>query len=423
MNLPKKAIAYIAFLFVSSVLIGIYLSNQYSIPSLKMLMFWALLSIVAESLAISLPNGVGVSVGLAISLAVIVTTGPLSAAITSAVSFTFRIAYVKGRGYIHLFNSPIYKTLFNISQGIVVTGAAGMVYIIFGGVVGSFSAIQTLLIIPVYVFLNSSIMALLFSFISGNKFSSIWIGSIRGVFLSAVAVGVVGIIIALAYFAFDWPAVLLFFAPLLLARYSFKLYVDMRNVYMETIQALNKTMEAKDPYTSGHALRVQKYAVELAEAIELPEKKIQNIKTAALLHDIGKIGIDDSILKKPGALTKEEYLEIQKHTSIGAEILKDVDFLKEIAQIIRYHHERFDGKGYPNGLLGEQIPIEASILAIADVFDAMTSHRPYRTALDEATALQEIKINAGKQFDPALAQKFCDMMSVRHAEGSLANGN
>jgi putative nucleotidyltransferase with HDIG domain len=185
----------------------------------------------------------------------------------------------------------------------------------------------------------------------------------------------------------------------------------MRNLYISTIQTLSKTIEARDPYTSGHANRVLDYSVKLAKEIGLSDEKVQNIRTAALLHDIGKIAINDSILNKSSKLTSEEYAEIMKHPSVGAEIVSKMDFFKNIKGIVRYHHERYDGKGYPDGLVGDDIPLEACILAIADAYDAMTSDRPYRQALAKDEALKEIENNAGTQFHPELARTFVSIMS------------
>ena len=251
----------------------------------------------------------------------------------------------------------------------------------------------------------------MFLSVSNNtKFFKTWGTNIKGVFPSAVAVGSLGVIMALAYISYGYGAVILFFGPLLLARYSFKLYVEMRNLYISTIQALNKTIEAKDSYTSGHASRVEELAVRLGEDYNLPFDKIEDLKTAAILHDIGKIGIHDSILNKAAELSQEELQEIMKHPSIGAEIIDKVDFLKNITPIIKHHHERYDGKGYPDGLKGDEIPIEACILTIVDSYDAMISDRPYRKALSKEEALEEIRVNAGTQFHPELAERFVSIM-------------
>ncbi len=419
MNLPKKAVVYIGILVLLAIGMGNYLVIQYDISNYGLLLFWCIIGTAAESFLIILPNGVAVSVLFAINLAAIITGGPLAGVIVSVVSFLCRVVKVRGRRYVHIFNTPPHKTVFNTAQNVLLTGISGIVYIAAGGEVSKLSLLPILLIVFTYVFLNSAIMSVLFSLLSETRFSIMLIKSIGDTLINSVAIAFIGTVLAMAYMNSGYLTVVLFFSPLLIARYSFKLYVEMRNMYMDTIQALNKSMEAKDPYTSGHAMRVQEYAVKLAQAMGLPARKIQNIKTAAILHDIGKIGIDDSILKKPGSLTKEEYMEIQRHTSIGAEILKDVDFLKDIAQIIRFHHERFDGKGYPSGLKGEEIPIEASILAVADVYDAMTSNRPYRDAMDKETALKEILVNAGTQFEPKLAQTFCNMMGMQIAAGRV----
>lgn len=443
MELSQKTKVYIGLVCIIAVYILYSLfSSDYSIV-ISDLIFWSILAAVAESLIIKLPNGMGVSVGLAINLAAIIVGGPLTATLVAAMGVILRVPKKEGLGFVHIFKEPIYKTLFNVSNAIIAIGISSLVYhkmlVTFNGILETntviyylvsltrskdhgFSLLPTLLTLPVYVFLNTIILARLLSFLYDKKFLSLWLSSVLGVLSSSFAVGTIGVIMALSYTEYGIGAVLLFFGPLLLARFSFKLYMDMRNVYVKTIQLLNRTMEAKDAYTSGHATRVQDYAVALAKEVGLPEKKIENIRMASILHDIGKIGIDDNILKKPLALTPVEYSMIQQHPTIGAEILKDVDFLKEISEIIKYHHERFDGKGYPDGLIGGAIPMEAAILAIADVYDAMTSNRPYRTAMEPDVALKEIRKNAGTQFDPLLAEKFVQIMNrqVQHVERQAA---
>ncbi|NLC02993.1 MAG: HD-GYP domain-containing protein [Tissierellia bacterium] len=356
-------------------------------------------------------NSVGVSVGYATNLAAIIVGGPLLGTTVSFLGFLLRVPKIQDRGYVHLFNTPVYKTIFNVSQNIIVTSSMGLLYIGTGGKIGELYLLQTILILIIGAILNTIIISKLMSILSEQAFIKVWVSNIRGTFASALAVGSMGIIISLAFIGYGYWAVILFFGPLLLARYSFKLYIDMRNLYISTIQALNKSMEAKDPYTSGHASRVEEYAVGLAEFHGLPFNTIEDIKTAAILHDIGKIGIDDSILNKASRLTQDEYAEIMKHPSIGAEIISNVDFLKKVTRMVKHHHERYDGGGYPDGLVGEEIPVEACILAIADAYDAMTSDRPYRDALTKEAALREIEKHAGTQFHPVLAEKFIELMT------------
>lgn len=412
MEMNKKTYSYIGLLSLLALLLYSYLLFNYEIPSFKMLAFWSILAIIVESLLILLPNNnVGISVGFAISLASMIVGGPLLGTTVSFLGVLLRRAHVSGRGYVHLFNSPLYKTVFNVSQSILITGCIGLLYLWAGGVIGSFSLFPTLLIVFFDILLNATIISGFLTFATKQNFYKVWYNNVKGMFLSAIAVGTIGIIVALAYIGYGYGAVILFFGPLLLARYSFKLYVEMRNLYISTIQALNKTVEAKDPYTSGHASRVEELAIRLAEDYNLPFDSIQNIKTAAILHDIGKIGVHDSILNKASKLSQEEFQEVMKHPSIGAEIISKVDFLKNITVIIKHHHERYDGKGYPDGLIGDEIPIEACILTIVDSYDAMTSDRPYRNALSKEEALEEIKVNAGTQFHPDLANKFISMMT------------
>jgi putative nucleotidyltransferase with HDIG domain len=156
----------------------------------------------------------------------------------------------------------------------------------------------------------------------------------------------------------------------------------------------------------GHSNAVAEYATQIATALGLSEKKVELIRTGALLHDIGKIGIPDSILYKPGPLTDEEFVYIKEHPVRGAELVSTNDGLREMVPIIRHHHERYDGRGYPDGLKGQEIPVEARILCVADSVQAMESDRPYRKALGNQAIIAEINENAGSQFDPVIVEAF-----------------
>ncbi len=181
---------------------------------------------------------------------------------------------------------------------------------------------------------------------------------------------------------------------------------------INTIYALAATVDAKDTYTYGHSKKVSKYATDIAEALGFSEKQIASIRAAGLLHDIGKIGVADQILSKNGPLNDEEWEPIRAHPSIGVSILKHVEELKDCIAAVQYHHERYDGNGYPSGLKGDNIPIDARILAVADSFDAMTSSRPYRNKpRTDAQALEEIKRCSGTQYDPKIVKIFVETMT------------
>jgi len=185
---------------------------------------------------------------------------------------------------------------------------------------------------------------------------------------------------------------------------------EIHNNLKEMEDSLITALEAKDIYTQGHSKRVYKLVSNIVDKMGLNENEAEKIKTAAKLHDIGKIGINDDILNKPTKLTEEEFAVIMDHPVMGYEIIKKIKAMGDIAKIIRHHHERYDGNGYPDGLKGENIPLGSRIIAIADSFDAMTSKRAYRNSFTMAQAIEELRKNAGKQFDPALVEVFASVI-------------
>jgi len=186
--------------------------------------------------------------------------------------------------------------------------------------------------------------------------------------------------------------------------------LEARPRALSIIYALAATVDAKDHYTYGHSRKVSDYSVAIAEALDLPQDRISTIRAASLLHDIGKVGIPDSILSKEGPLTDEEWEPVKTHPKLGVEILRHIIDLVNCLPAILHHHEHYDGRGYPSGLKGDSIPLEGRILAIADAYDAMTSPRPYREQLSSQSALEELKRCAGTQFDPELVELFCTLI-------------
>jgi putative nucleotidyltransferase with HDIG domain len=180
----------------------------------------------------------------------------------------------------------------------------------------------------------------------------------------------------------------------------------LKNAYLDSVKALVGVIEAKDPFTRGHSDRVMKTSLKIAFVWGFTEDRLESLEYGALLHDIGKVGIKDAVLKKPGPLTFEEFRHIQEHPSIGIKILEGIDFFENIIPMIRHHHEHFDGRGYPDGLVGEAIPLEARIIAVSDAFDAMMSVRPHREAIPLEGALKELIKAKGKQFDPQILEIF-----------------
>ena len=191
---------------------------------------------------------------------------------------------------------------------------------------------------------------------------------------------------------------------------NIELFNNLQSFYLEMVQTLARAIDAKDAYTYDHADRARKYAKEIAVKMNLPYTIVRNIEYAALMHDIGKIGIADNILLKSDSLTEEELKIIRKHPSIGYKILAPVKFLSPVAPMVLYHQEWYDGSGYPEGLAKEEIPLGARIVAVIDAYDAMTSDRPYRKAFPGKTAVQQLKKGAGKQFDPKIVDIFIEIL-------------
>jgi len=183
-------------------------------------------------------------------------------------------------------------------------------------------------------------------------------------------------------------------------------YQVLKRAHFDSVNALAGAIEAKDPYTRGHSDRVRKMSLNIGRRLGFSQERLENLEYGALLHDIGKIGIKDEVLQKQGLLNSQEYQHIQEHPLIGAKILEGIDFFKEKIPMIRYHHEHFDGSGYPDGLVGEAIPIEARIISVSDAYDAMTSMRPQRRVLPLQEVLLQLEMAKATQFDPGILEIF-----------------
>ena len=190
----------------------------------------------------------------------------------------------------------------------------------------------------------------------------------------------------------------------------------LEKAYLDTVQTLRYTIEAKDPYTRGHSDRVSEYSILLGQELGLSDDQLKTLRVGGLFHDIGKIGIPDSILLKEAKLTDDEYSQIKNHPSIGAHILCNAAVFQEIIPIVKHHHERYDGKGYPSKLAGDQIPYLARVAAVVDAFDAMTSKRAYRDAIPLETVKSEIERCSGTQFDPVMAEAFLNILNNKYDE-------
>jgi len=365
------------------------------------LIFFIIISIMAEFIPVSLPAGGEITIAFPIDFVLILVYGPAVAMIVAVLSIIWEIFNKK---------ELLIKTFFNAAQYSIATGVAGLVYIHSGGIIGGPNIfnyiIPATLAALAYCIVNSLLVTVVISLDSGMSITKVFRINIKEVIPSYLAEAPLGFIMAIIYVEIGILGILLFFFPLLLARRSFELYTKMRKMYLDTIRTLAAAIDAKDPYTHGHSERVSVMAVKLARKLDFIETEIEYVEYAAILHDIGKIGIADSILGKKDKLTDEEYEKVKEHPIIGAGIIESIEFLKKCSNTVLHHHERYDGKGYPAGLEGENIPRLARLLTIVDSYDAMNSDRPYRKKLSKSEILDELESQAGKQFDPDMVKEF-----------------
>jgi putative nucleotidyltransferase with HDIG domain len=367
-----------------------------TLPSghLRDIIVFVTLIVIADSVQISLPRG-GASIYASspIDLAGIILFGPAVMVLIEAVATLVTEGVLQRR--------PLIKVVFNVPLLALTVGVSGVVYRSFGNL-GSLNS--PLFLIPlavagvVYYLFNTWSVAFVIAFKDMRNPLHVWKQNYMWNFFHILAFAPVGAVIALLYAKSGIWTIALFIIPLFLARYSFQLYLDMRETHINTVAALTSAIDASDPFTHGHSFRVSRYALRIARKMGLSSRDLEMLEYAALLHDIGKISVQNDILLKVGPLTEEEWKVMRAHPNIGADIVEQLKFLKEASEVIRCHHERPDGSGYPRGLRENEIPIGAHILNVVDAFDAMSSDRPYRKALPIERVIEELETYKGTQF-------------------------
>lgn len=400
-----------------TVTLGFLQIDTYNI--LSQMVFFVIMGIISESFIIQVREDEYLSTGFAVGLAAILTLSPPLAAVVGFLGTVLKV-YKEEDVYYHIFNSSFYKRVFNGSAYAFGAYASCIVYnnaaqaISWDRIMG-LSLISGLMAVAVYVTIHVIIFSVLYAIIDSKPVISV-LSEMKWIVSNFIGIAPMGVLMAIAYQKSGWFIVFLILGPLLLARYSFKLYLDMKQQYFETIKALSNAIEAKDQYTNGHSMRVADFSIAIGKEMGLTPLQLEVIKTAALLHDIGKIGIPDAIINKPSKLEIGEFYTIQRHPEIGENILKDIKALKEIGKIVRHHHERFDGNGYPDSLIGDAIPLESAIITVADAYDAMTSDRVYRKALFPSRAIEILQEESGRQYHPMVVEAFMKSVAPKVLE-------
>ena len=402
---------YFSFIIVGFALFA-FLMRDFPLERFREVLLFIVLIVVADTAQITLPRG-GASIYASspLDLAGIILLGAPAMALVEAVASLFSEVAIQRRS--------AFKVAFNVPLLILTVGVAGIVYHAFPLQWTSLHSPRFLVPLTacglVYYGLNTAAISFVIALQSKNY--HVWKQNYMWTFFHIFAFLPIGAIIALVYSGFGWWTVLLFLVPIFLARYSFKLYIEMKEAHINTVAALTSAIDANDPFTHGHSYRVSRYALRVGRALGLSARDIEVLEYGALLHDIGKIAIQHDILLKKDKLTDREFFTLKQHPTIGADIVENLKFLREAAVLVRYHHEQPNGRGYPDGLEGDEIPIGARIILVVDAFDAMTSDRPYRKGLPVERVVEQFEKYKGEQFDLEITNLVIDL--IRRGEFDL----
>ncbi|UCE18764.1 MAG: HD-GYP domain-containing protein [Gemmatimonadota bacterium] len=407
---------YVIFVILLGLGVLIFLSFNLDISQWGLILLWAVILILAELIPVRVPQIEAVlSIDSAIFLATILLFGPGVTSWFGILSAVFCDGIIR--------KVPFYKSGFNGAQVVLAFGGAGTIYYAVGGVrllpslPESFDIIRQILLplvlcVIVYFVINSFSVSIAIGLQKKIPPLRIWRSHFRWTIFSNIAlVAPLGLLMAFIQIKIGIWAVFYCFLPLLFFHYSLKSYTELQEEHLAAIAALCSAQDASDQYTYGHSERVSKFAEKIARQLRLPDREVETIRYAGQLHDIGKIGIDYKIVQKPGPLNLREWAEIKKHPAIGAEILRNLKFLKKATPYVELHHERLDGGGYPLGKTADDIPLGARIIKVADSFDAMTSERAYRPAMTIEQTLEQLEKDSGDQYDPSVVEALKELIS------------
>lgn len=414
---PVREIQLLAAVYVVAAIVLVAASIPFPADlNVGRLLFWGVITAAAVALPVRLPGGVVANL----------STAPLLAtAFDSALPQPFAVAWVAVLGTIEPRDLrreiPWFGSLFNKANYLLATVAAwGTISLTSAaaptaGAQALLTIFQIALAGTVFMIVNVTLGVSAASARTGAPVRRVFTFSVRNVSVGLLSQVPLGWLMAeIAQKVGEW-ATLLFIVPLLLARYTFTKYTELRELFFGSVSALSQAIDAKDGFTRGHADRVSRIAGAIAREMGLSEREIEQIELGALLHDIGKIGVEDRILLKPARLEADEKALMQRHSIYGAAILEPSAALRPLVPLVRHHHESYDGSGYPDGLKGEEIPLGSRVIIVADAYEAMTSDRIYRKAPGHDHAMAQLRKYSGIQFDPKVVRTLGQVIQKRGA--------
>ena len=363
-------------------------------------LFWILLTLIASALPVQMPRGTKQAVSIAPIVGSLILGGPAAGVWVAALG-TIEIRELRGR-------VPWYGTLVNHAAVTLPAFAAGLVlhFVVPPDALDWHRFLGGMLAGVTFYFTNQLLSAGFVALRSGESVATVFIGDSRDSTATSLALVALAWLMSVAYQAIWWSASL-FVLPLYTARLSYQKLMEMRLMFTQTIGALAEAVDKRDPFTAEHSKNVKSISVEIGRAMRLGDSQLEALEWGGLLHDVGKIGVPDAVLLKAERLSKDERMVMNSHPVLGAQIIAPVQRLAPELPIIRHHHEWYNGSGYPDRLIGDEIPLLARILHVADAFEAMTAARPYRmTPLTAEQALSELRKFAGIQFDPVVVDAF-----------------
>jgi len=375
--------------------------------------YWIVLTLIGSAFPVQLPRGTQQAVAIAPIMGALFLGGPGVAAWVAAIGTT-ELREVRGR-------VPWYGTLANHAALVLPAVLAGVLRELMrplgqGAALDFASAMAAAL---VFIFANLTLVSLALGLRTGQSPRDILLGDIRGILGSVVALAPLSWLMTMVY-GVQWWATALFAVPLYSTRLAYQRFIEMREMFTQTSGSLAEAVDKRDPFTAKHSHRVKEIAVDIGRVMHVGDAELEALEWGGLLHDVGKIGVPDRVLLKQERLNKDERMIMNAHPVLGAQIIAPVTKLAPELPIIRHHHEWYNGSGYPDRLIGDEIPKLARVLHVADAFEAMTAARPYRmTPLTAEQALAELRKFAGIQFDPVVVDAF---VKTHHVEGVLDPG-